>query len=430
MKELIIKNGQMTLVGGRVKKRKSEVGRTITSRLRKELGVSPTRTVKVGSRADSRDVELLRDVAKVLREYQDTATTAGFLKSKLNELQVKYGCTGLDDVHLLDLADKIIASEDIINAWIAKNDGKPYTEAEFEATLGKLAPLMRQFQSMVKWNVGARVGGAPSDQLAKGIEVEREHEATIKKAIVDAILSWSKKKGSLGTLMLDDILNETFKSIAQDHLREIPGSSRYYDVLELAERFNKLVSNDPNADRILAELCTYITNAEAKRREPSASEKWDKLSKYDVRNRPTDSTIGKEASVVHYTTNDEINSALAELSSALSVAFESAVKVGDYQTKIYPKPLAFRTAAESLNKHTGLFDRDSHIPIWSFDPKVDHITEIVKFENGEWLIKLQKGAFLVVVPVSTKSKPKSTISSTINTDDGDEIITVTGTRSL
>jgi hypothetical protein len=91
----------------------------------------------------------------------------------------------------------------------------------------------------------AQVGGDPSDQLAKGIEVEREHKQTLKHLASELVLigmerdpnlpgGFRQKKisSSEWNTQYDKAMDNAIRSIVHDHIDEIPD---YYDRLAKME---------------------------------------------------------------------------------------------------------------------------------------------------------------------------------------------------
>jgi hypothetical protein len=211
---------------------------------------------RIEGQADGRadqEITLIQEVAQALRAYQDGGKTVEFLAGELKRIGDKHGVTGLDTAAVLRMTDRFLEANKAIQDMMDQFGGKQPPKLVMQEMTDTLHKTMADFYQMVSWNgVGSQVGaGNPyhpywddvlkkQDELAKGIEHEKEHLGTIARAF---------KRGQAlkripGVDMDRDVSQEdrirflkltalTAQEIAQDHLRQIPD---YYTRLEKMER--------------------------------------------------------------------------------------------------------------------------------------------------------------------------------------------------
>jgi hypothetical protein len=211
---------------------------------------------RIEGQADGRadqEITLIQEVAQALRAYQDGGKTVEFLTGELKRIGDKHGVTGLDTAAVLRMTDRFLEANKAIQDMMDQFGGKQPPKLVMQEMTDTLHKTMADFYQMVSWNgVGSQVGaGNPyhpywddvlkkQDELAKGIEHEKEHLGTIARAF---------KRGQAlkripGVDMDRDVSQEdrirflkltalTAQEIAQDHLRQIPD---YYTRLEKMER--------------------------------------------------------------------------------------------------------------------------------------------------------------------------------------------------
>lgn len=198
--------------------------------------------------------------------------------------------------------------------------------------------------------------GWHANQLAKGIEVEKEHLRTLDNLYEAAVVNYvnlvglkdddrSRKAQAAKKVAIDFAI----KSIAQDHLREIPD---YYDRLERLEHLR---------------TGGYTQQEVGRMNTPQTKEQIDVFVKW--------------------------------LRSDLSQSPGASVKVGDNDAFITDSSVVFRDAGETSTKQTGLYYEKSNVPIWTFDPLKEQISSIERFPGGEYSIKVAGKPVLIVVPL-------------------------------